>query len=278
MADFAQVWDAINDGTIYSCPSLLASFTVLCFADLKKYKFTYLFGFPALHSDPLWRSLPRTKADATNEDELNQDEDLVIHMTGQETAALVDCVQTWRYRVDPRQHGFFLARKQQRESMQMSSRDSGGSESENPSGRPTTPGTPGDVTGFSWSVGSLIEFERGFFDGVPLEDRFVCFVDPSTYPTYPGWMLRNLLVLVRRRWELEKVQVLCYRDVQGRRDAAKSIIFSLGLSDTQSGSSSFQGPLLSPSDMPKVTGWERNKEGKIASRVANLGEYMDPQR
>lgn len=30
--------------------------------------------------------------------------------------------------------------------------------------------------------------------------------------------------------------------------------------------------------MPKVTGWERNSAGKVVSRVANLGEYMDPQR
>lgn len=30
--------------------------------------------------------------------------------------------------------------------------------------------------------------------------------------------------------------------------------------------------------LPKVTGWERNSAGKVVSRVANLGEYMDPQR
>ena len=50
-----QIWDAIKDGTIYSVPSLLSSFTILSYADLKKYRFTYWFAFPALHSDPLWK-------------------------------------------------------------------------------------------------------------------------------------------------------------------------------------------------------------------------------
>jgi ubiquitin-like modifier-activating enzyme ATG7 len=43
------IWDAINDGTIFSCPSLLSSFSAICYADLKKFKFTYQFAYPALH-------------------------------------------------------------------------------------------------------------------------------------------------------------------------------------------------------------------------------------
>ncbi|KAI7134913.1 hypothetical protein KC343_g12082, partial [Hortaea werneckii] len=51
------IWDAINDGTIYSCPSLLCAFSAICYADLKKYKFTYHFAYPCLHSDPQWKLL-----------------------------------------------------------------------------------------------------------------------------------------------------------------------------------------------------------------------------
>ncbi|EMR64073.1 putative autophagy-related protein 7 protein [Eutypa lata UCREL1] len=50
-----QIWAAIKDGTIYSIPSLLSSFILLSYADLKKYRMTYWFGFPALHSDPQWK-------------------------------------------------------------------------------------------------------------------------------------------------------------------------------------------------------------------------------
>lgn len=276
------IWDAINDGTIYSCPSLLAFFTVICFADLKKYKFTYLFAFPALHSDPPWRLVRNTESRLGSEKDVLAEGDGIIHMTGEETAALVDSVQTWRYRVDARQHGFFLAKKCRTSSFVGCSgeveaaSDRAGLDDET-NYRPITPETPGDKLGFAWTVGSLIDYERGFFENIPEEDRFVGFTDPSTYPSYPGWMLRNLLVLINRRWQLDKVQILCYRDIQAHRDEAKSIILSLMLEASDASISSAQSSSLLD-NMPKVTGWERNSAGKVMSRIANLGEYMDPQR
>ena len=273
------IWAAINDGTIYSCPSLLALFTAICFADLKKYKFTYLFAFPALHSDPSWRIAPSLESHSGSDENGHGASDTIVHMTGEETATLVDAVQTWRYRVDARQHGFFLAKKRRASSFAELSGNAKvmdehtGLEDET-CRRPTTPRTPGDKLGFTWIVGSLIDYEHGFFADVPGEDRFVGFADPSTYPTYPGWMLRNLLVLIRRRWNLDRVQILCYRDTQTRRDDAKSIILPLLLEAGHAIT-----PNISVSDnMPKVTGWERNGAGKVMSRIANLGEYMDPER
>jgi ubiquitin-like modifier-activating enzyme ATG7 len=255
-----QIWDAINDETIYSCPSLLASFISLSFADLKKYKFSYWFGFPALHSDPSWKK-------ASNESGEEPEA-----LTGIETTALVDSVQTWRYSVDPRQHGFFLAKKvkpfhnfgarrQTNEDVDDQDPDQR---------RMRTPETPVHSLGFTWSVSSLSSYENGFFDGMDPEDCFVCFADPSNYEKNPGWMLRNLLVLVRQRFKLDKVQILCYRDVHNRRDGARSFILNL-----QSGPIKAEGTSL---DMPKVTGWERNPAGKLAGRLANLGENMMPER
>lgn len=276
------IWDAINDGTIFSCPSLLAFFTAICFADLKKYKFTYLFAFPALHSDPPWKLVPITKSRMGSEEASRGEGDAIIHMTGEETTALVDSVQTWRYRVDARQHGFFLVKKRRVSSFAVHTgeaeptKDGTGVDDEI-NYRPTTPGPPGDKLGFTWAVGSLIDYERGFFEEIPEEDRFVGFTDPSTYPTYPGWMLRNLLVLIRRRWKLNRVQILCYRDIQARRDDAKSMMLHLVLEASDGSTSFVQNSSLSD-NMPKVTGWERNGAGKVMSRIANLGEYMDPQR
>ena len=278
----STIWDAIDDGTIYSCPSLLAFFTTICFADLKKYKFTYLFAFPALHSDPSWRLVLKNEPDPELEANDPGEGDRIVRMTGEETAALVDSVQTWRYRVDARQHGFFLAMKRRASSF---ATHTGKAEAKEDSTgmddwtkyRPTTPGTPGDKLSFTWIVGSLVDYERGFFDEAPEEDRFVGFTDPSTYPNYPGWMLRNLLVLIRRRWKLDRVQILCYRDTQARRDDAKSIILPLVLEASDASIKSAQN-YAHPDVMPKVTGWERNSAGKVMSRIANLGEYMDPQR
>lgn len=171
-------------------------------------------------------------------------------MKGNESTALVDEVGTWKYGTDDREHGFFLAKK-----------DRSSSE------RPGTPGGDDDI-GFKWVIGSLRKFEEGFFDGIALEDQYVAFVDPSTYPDYPGWMLRNLLVLIKRRFKLNKVQILSYRDIQSKRHEARSRIFVLETQDS--------GP--ETNEMPKATGWERNSLGKLTYKITNLSQYMDPHQ
>lgn len=260
---FLQLWDAINDGTIYSCPSLLASFSAISFADLKKYKFTYHFAFPAIHSDPPWKSLGEAPT-----------------LSPAETTGLVDAVQTWRYSVDSRQHGFFLAKRIRHHPGQ----SEGGDTDE----RPKSPQTPGvmDEYGYTWCIASLGAYEGGFFNNADLQDRFVCFADPSTYQNNPGWMLRNLLILIRQRWKLNDVQILCYRDTHRTRDTSKSIILKLkspqpaGVEVDTSLNTSIDGAISRPRTpkMPKVTGWERNEHGKLTSRLVDLSAYMDPAR
>ncbi|KAI9683665.1 MAG: Autophagy protein 7 [Trizodia sp. TS-e1964] len=251
-----MIWDAINDDTIYSCPSLLSSFTVVSFANLKKYHFTYWFGFPALHSNVTWKPV----------NAINKTFD---HL---ETTALVDCVQSWRYRVDTRQYGFFLAKKvrgtQEKYNETPKARITSG---RHRSKIPLPPSPPVEGHDYIWQVESISSFGDGFFNDVPLEDQYVAFVDPSTYPENPGWMLRNLLVLIRERWKLDTVQILCYRDIQDQRDNPKSFVLHL-VADP-----GMETRTESP-NMPKVTGWERNKSGKLASKTANLAEYMDPRR
>lgn len=182
------MWDAILDGTIYSCPSLLASFIVLSFADLKKFKFHYHFAFPALQSQPSW-DLEEGKSIET--------------LTAHDTTDLYDVVKTWRYSVDTRQHGYFLAKRVK------------GSKEED---------------GDGWKVGGLGDYERGFFEaknGEEIEEKLVGFTDPSTESENPGWPLRNLLVLIRKRWGLEKVRVICYKDIHAMRDVPRSFILPL---------------------------------------------------
>ncbi|KAI1331884.1 hypothetical protein F5Y16DRAFT_395173 [Xylariaceae sp. FL0255] len=229
----SQIWDAINDGTIYSVPSLLASYVLLSYADLKKYRMTYWFGFPTLPSDPAWKR-----------------EGEIQHLTAAETTALVERVGTWRYGVDSREYGFFLAKKVR--------------------SRSTAIDDSAEDIGYLWEIGSLREFENHFFVGVPKEDRYVAFVDPSTYDEHPAWPLRNLLMLVRQRYQLKEVQVLCYRDVQSRRHEARSIIMPLSL---EVGNDD-----LVLSAMPKPTGWERNQANKLTARSVSLAESMDPAR
>lgn len=252
----AQIWEAISDGTIYECPSLLSSFYAIFFADLKKYKFTYHFSFPAIHSDPPWKA---AASNTSNEERL----------TKVESSALFDAVQTWKYSVDHRQHGFFLAKRRKITHGLDDFDDEPTDSYEEPHSAPQTP--KAEELGFRWAAGSLSRYEEGFFNDADPEDCFVCFVDPSTYPQNPGWMLRNLLVLIRRRWRLARVQILSYRDTHSRRDQANSIILRLTCDVPPDAA-----PTIAK--MPKVTGWERNEHNKLNSKTVDLAEYMDPRR
>ncbi|KAL7770437.1 hypothetical protein CFE70_000371 [Pyrenophora teres f. teres 0-1] len=245
------IWDATHDGSIYECPSLLSSFTAIIFANLKKYKFTYHFGFPAIQSDPPWKQV----GEATR-------------LQARETTYLVDAVQTWRYSSDVRQRGFFLAKRIR----------GGGSADE----RPKTPVSPLEEFGYTWTIGRLEAYEKGFFDKVDSQDRFICFADPSTYETNPGWPLRNLLILMRHRWHLNDAQIMCYRDTHTRRDQPNSLILQLHSDPVPEPAP--MSPVSERSDrpqtpkLPKVTGWERTEAGKLTSRNVDLSEYMDERK
>ncbi|KAM3432209.1 hypothetical protein NHJ13734_006974 [Beauveria thailandica] len=247
--DVYKIWDAINDGTIYSVPSLLSSFVILSYADLKKYKFTYWFAFPALHSEPAWRRSGPSE-----------------RLTPDETTALVDRVGTWRYSVDGREHGFFLAKKVHGPESEDHDEYADEVEEMEPD---TEAETAASKLSYHWNVGSLRRFEDGFFNNVAEEDRYICFVDSSTHDEGPSWPLRNLLVLIRQRFRQTRVKILCYRDTRARRHEARSVVLPLEMDAVSS---------MEMVEMPKVTGWERSRNGKLQAQQANLGEYMDPAR
>uniref|UniRef100_A0A8C0ZQX0 Ubiquitin-like modifier-activating enzyme ATG7 n=1 Tax=Castor canadensis TaxID=51338 RepID=A0A8C0ZQX0_CASCN len=95
--------------------------------------------------------------------------------------------------------------------------------------------------------------------------------DPCNLAQYPGWPLRNFLVLTAHRWRgsFQSVEVLCFRDrtVQGARGTAHSIVFEVRLPEMA----------FSP-DCPKAVGWEKNQKGGMGPRMVNLSECMDPKR
>ncbi|TFK21522.1 E1-like protein-activating [Coprinopsis marcescibilis] len=113
-------------------------------------------------------------------------------------------------------------------------------------------------------VGAIEEYEA-FFASVPAHERIVGFIDPSADPVNPGWPLRNLLAYLRALYPAHttSVQVLRWRD----------------LTSSQLGTVSLPAPLPSTTtDRPSAVGWERNPQGKLGARVADLAPMMDPTR
>ncbi|EAW13779.1 putative autophagy ubiquitin-activating enzyme ApgG [Aspergillus clavatus NRRL 1] len=254
-----MIWNAIEDGSIYLCPSLLSSFIILSYADLKKYKFHYWFAFPALHSEPPWT--PDTVTSKGVESHIQTRSEALAFLSSAEDSTLSEAVQAWARGVRAHERGFFLAKR---------SRTSGDNVGPNIEGDARNINNPSPrISDHIWEIDSLAAYESGFFEDADSDDCFLGFVDPSNFDNAPGWMLRNLLVLVKQRWGLQRVQILRYRDTI--RGKGRSMILTMKQKE--------QAPLETAiNDMPKVTGWERNTAGKLTGRLVDLTEYLDPRR
>jgi ubiquitin-like modifier-activating enzyme ATG7 len=99
------------------------------------------------------------------------------------------------------------------------------------------------------------------------EQRIVAFLDPSSDAHSPGWPLLNLLAyLFHTQPTVRSHRVLCWRDTitpgPGQwKSRFATIIAGAGLT---------AGTRLS------AVGWERNAQGKLSPRMADLGASMDP--
>ncbi|KAG0337444.1 Autophagy protein 7 [Podila horticola] len=95
----------------------------------------------------------------------------------------------------------------------------------------------------------------------------VGFADPSSLDGHPGWPLRNLLALLQFRWKRTNVRVFCLREVPGKSDISSSKLFTATLED-----------YVPVTAIPKAVGWEKNAQGKLGPRLADLAPLMDPVR
>ncbi|KAG6828952.1 hypothetical protein H0H87_012982 [Tephrocybe sp. NHM501043] len=97
----------------------------------------------------------------------------------------------------------------------------------------------------------------------------IAFIDPSAHPTNPGWPLRNLLAYLRALYpeSTNTVRVLCWRDSEVPSSSSWKSRFGV-VEVAGSGNN----------DRPSAVGWEKNPQGKLGPRMADLAPMMDPTR
>ncbi|PCH36981.1 E1-like protein-activating [Wolfiporia cocos MD-104 SS10] len=114
-----------------------------------------------------------------------------------------------------------------------------------------------------------VEAYDAFFAGVPEDERTIAFVDPSAAPSNPGWPLRNLLAYLRARHPRVRAhRVLCWR---GPARSLFGVLRQGGAAGAQAGDDAARA-------RPAAVGWEKNVQGKLGPRVADLAPMMDPAR
>ncbi|KAF9268423.1 E1-like protein-activating [Marasmius fiardii PR-910] len=108
-----------------------------------------------------------------------------------------------------------------------------------------------------------------------LESTTIGFIDPSAGLQNPGWPLRNLLAYMRVLFPdtTKKLRVLCWRDSEIPRseDGWKSRFGVVTVGDGMAAVEVKDG-------RPDAVGWEKNVQGKLSPRVADLAPMMDPTR
>ena len=52
----------------------------------------------------------------------------------------------------------------------------------------------------------------------------LAFYDPSQDLKFPGWPLRNLLILAAIKWQCQNIRVFCYREKKGQADFDRCLI------------------------------------------------------
>jgi hypothetical protein len=60
-------------------------------------------------------------------------------------------------------------------------------------------------------------------------DVILVYIDPSSLPDKPGWFLRNALFWLGKRYGLNTIRVLCYREHVKEHDIGDSLLMDIDL-------------------------------------------------
>ncbi|PPQ82174.1 hypothetical protein CVT26_008804 [Gymnopilus dilepis] len=120
-----------------------------------------------------------------------------------------------------------------------------------------------------------VEAYETFYASVPPEQQTIAFIDPSADPSNPGWPLRNLLAYLRALYpaSTSRLRILRWRDSEPPASPNSGWKSQIGVLIQPGGEAA-----ASTEGRPSAVGWEKNPQGKLGPRVADLAPMMDPTR
>ncbi|GAA5971784.1 hypothetical protein JCM3765_003213, partial [Sporobolomyces pararoseus] len=112
-----------------------------------------------------------------------------------------------------------------------------------------------------------------FWSNTVSDMRTLVYADPSSHPSAPGWTLRNLLSYLTLSPESASLSLTSVRLILIRDSSALSTTIQ-----RKSSPSPASDTLPEAQRIPSVVGWEKNAQGSLGPRMADLGPLMDPVR
>ena len=259
-----KVWRAIASGAALSDPNALNAFSVLAFADLKSWQFSYWFCFPALKLGTGAVRVVRRSPNLLRE----MDARLASSLDARLRDAGASDAFAWATRVwfekDASEHPL------------------GGGSIRNVLHAPLT------EMNAMLKASRASSSDEGASDGSDVSRVFLSFADACSNPDHPGWALRNLATLAAARFDLgdeRRLSVISVRTRAGRVSREHSRVFELAFAKDDAFVSGSDENDENDKDLREstpnpfpVVGWELNPRGRAGPRRADLGESMDPTR
>ncbi|KAJ1920480.1 Autophagy protein 7 [Mycoemilia scoparia] len=236
-----NIKNAIWSGEATRNPSLLFQFVLISFGDLKKYKFYYQVGIPALISNP-----PDTYASSIKP--------LYQNYTAWQVKEIVQKSCNYINASEPFKAAVFAA----------TFSEDGGFK-------------PAPLTSWEEVCRNTANANEQHSGNVPT----IVFIDPGSSATEPGWPLRNILAWVRHQpCSPSKIRVISFRDwnntLTGRNTADQTAQYQslvMDINIVRPGKNNN----LEPDDI-QVVGWDRTGSNKHGIKVTDISSIMDPQR
>lgn len=239
-----QISDSINSGEALSNPEgCLSRFSVLTYADIKKYQFKFIFSYPALIS-----SSTIVYPNPSSSSRLIQE---VFSKTAVDKLDL-EFMKTDQCRSF--QRGYFIIRHSKT--------------SEDP--------TTDEIELFPLT--SFLNIKKGCESNKQSTSIiYFAFSDPSGCQENPGWPLRNYIELINRQFKLVDINFVRIR-VGSKSGNSQNRLQGSFVFNVQIRNDGQKCETTSKSSVPKVTGWEPDELGRTRLRSVDLSSLLNPEK